>query len=72
MSIPSLNIDWFTSFLQLRIAKHVKFAEECVMCSEQHVLTPQNVYKLAKHWLIMTSLSKKENPLSENTLAHFK
>ena len=44
-----LNRNLSSNFWWFRKANHVKFTDERVMCTEEHVLVKKNVYKWAKH-----------------------
>ena len=47
-SAPGLNRVLSSNFWWLKSAKHVKFTEECVICTEKHVLVKENIYKWVK------------------------
>ena len=64
---PGLNIGLSSNLWWLRSANHVNITKECVTHKEKHTLIKRFFFKRAKHWFVISSLSRKDSPWSENT-----
>ena len=68
-SSSGLNIGLSSNFWLLRIANHVKFTEECVVCTEKHALIGKG-FKLGYTWAFhYEPESKRQHRVKTNWLS---